>query len=78
MIMAVMRGHSDTVGMLLDRGADPEAKDHVRPAKACAAQQSARERHGLAVDRGGDRSGGMARWLPLAGWLAGVGVSGNP
>ena len=67
--MAVMRGHSDTVGMLLDRGADPEAKDRVRPARACAAQRSARERHGLAVDRGGDRGGGMGCWF-AAGWLA--------
>ena len=73
-----MRGHSDTVELLLDRGADLEAKDHVSPARAAAAQRRARERHGRAADLNGDRNGGMARRLPLAGWLAGVGASGNP
>ena len=30
LMVAAMRGHSDTVGLLLDRGADMEAKNKVR------------------------------------------------
>ena len=68
LMKAAMRGHSDTVELLLDRGANPEAKAAVSLARAAAAQLSACGCHGRAVDLNGDRGGGVSCWVPLAGW----------
>ena len=67
LMKAAMRGHSDTVELLLDRGANPEAKAAVSLARAAAAQLSACGCHGRAVDLNGDRGGGASFWVPLAG-----------
>ena len=49
-----MRGHSDTVGLLLDRGADMEAKNKVRLGRMLPPERTACGCHGRAVDLHGD------------------------
>ncbi|KAA0145905.1 hypothetical protein FNF29_08348 [Cafeteria roenbergensis] len=51
---AALRGHKETVELLLDRGADPEAKDHVSAVSLPAAQTGPQGRHRPARDRVGD------------------------
>ena len=65
--MAAAGGHSGTVELLLDRGADLEAKAEVSLGRMTRMGRTACGRHGRAVDSGGDQSDGMARCLPLAG-----------
>ena len=51
---AMLRGHSDTVGLLLDWGADMEAKNKVRLGRMLPPERTACGCHGRAVDLHGD------------------------
>ena len=57
LIMAAGRGPKDTVELLLDRGADPEAKTGVSRERLLPWGADCTWRHGRTVDRVGD--GGM-------------------
>ena len=67
LMMAAWHGHKDTVELLLDRGADLEAKDWVSLARVLPWGRTARGHHGRAVERNCDGGGVMACRLPLAG-----------
>ncbi len=65
---AALRGHKETVELLLDRGADPEAKDHVSAVSLPAAQRVRKGdtgRPGTALE--------MRRQGVVLLWRAGVG-----
>ncbi len=42
MIKAAIAGHKGTMELLLDRGADLDAKDHVSAVSMCAARRTAK------------------------------------
>ena len=65
MMMAAEGGHKDTVELMLDRGADLEAKDGVSRAMLRSGRTS-RGRHGRSVDRD-ERAIVMACWVLLGG-----------
>ncbi len=55
LVRAAAGGHTDTVELLLDRGADLEAKDHVGAATVCVL------RHGTAAGVAGGPGAATAR-----------------
>ena len=68
LIAAAWEGHRDTVEVLLDGGADLEAKNGVSQARRMLLSvQAARGRRGRAVDNDGVRECGKACWVPLRG-----------
>ena len=53
LVKAAHGGHTDTVALLLDRGADLEAKGRVRSASVCLCAAGRAGRHGRAGNGGG-------------------------
>ena len=74
--MAALNGHRDTVELLLDRGADLEAKVEVTPGPVLLRDRPCR------APRAGHKPrwrscGGMACWGRGAAWEAGVAARGE-
>ena len=65
LVLAADHGHKDTVELLLDRGANLEAKDRVSAAAMCCCATGRAGRHGRA--RGGDGDDASGRGAPVAG-----------
>ena len=64
--LASSGGRKDMVELLLDRGADLEAKDNVSAATACSSATGRAGPHGRAWGRGDD-DGASVRGAPVAG-----------
>ncbi len=68
LVAAARRGHKDTVELLLNRGADLEAKDDVIVAAVCVCCATGRAgRHGR-VGVGGNGGDASGRRAAVAGW----------